>query len=514
MNGKRTLGRILGGLTLAVSFLIAWNASKIFTMTGFFQTLATQFLGAHVDERYAGGPVAAKFRDMALDDNGGGDFTYPLAEAFQSARVLDLLGFTVHKPNTGSIIFMEERFFWQFDYTFASLGPAVIRHYISIDSSEGSSTESPDGAEGLSFDPGHPWSWMIEIDVEGGKATAVNAAGDIEKNCTVYRVEERNTVLVRLSLDLPGVVKVLDGRSTWHYVVVGGWDDYARGHFIPINEAASLRAGGGAFDRAAPNVYDWLAPKGIKQSDVLASFTGGADVVLPAVEVKPGAAATAGIDGKKIAELEAAAKTENETLAAQALGEAQRKIDSADREYAADNDLADAWLTVGNPGQAEACVDAVLKQTPDDIHALAAKGMLVAMKGGQAKSTAEAVDLVNKAFVYLDQSVKLADAKGPGTEAADAWTAWGSIAISVPEVPFGKSLTGAYYFVKAADYWALSRKTDPEACKREGALLMLAARALEIAQSPSEAEGMRIRASSLPALSAQTRLELAQKGFE
>jgi hypothetical protein len=250
---KRRLGLLLAGLASASSLLLLAASPMLFMSTDGFAGLLGGIFGASVDERYAGGPVLASFRDPVNDDAGSGGLPYPKAadnaDSAGSApgRFLDLVGFAVREPVTAPVIFIPERGFWQFDYSLSSLGPAAIHHFIDVDG-PGGRVDSPAG-EVAAFDPAHAWDFMVEVDVARGKAWLSDAAGSYRKEAVIYKMADEERIVVRVPLFDSGIEPILDGRSTWHYVVVGAWDDFAPGRFRPVGPGLSP-------------AYDSLAPKG------------------------------------------------------------------------------------------------------------------------------------------------------------------------------------------------------------------------------------------------------------
>lgn len=509
------VGTILLVAALGLQLFLTLSATNVFKMTGFFQTMAIQLFGAQPDQRYFGGELRSKFRDRVGDDKGPGSYEYPRAEAFQEAGSLDLAAYAVHEPVTSRVAFMPDGYYWQLDFTMAALGPAVIHAYIDIDGAESGSTESLDGCENLEFDPSHPWDYLAEIDVAKGEGSIQDASGEYSSPISVYVIKERSTVFARLPLSAPGLKRVLDGRPTWHYVTVAAWDDYSRGHVMPIGERSGMRQGGGALSRSSPRVYDYLAPKGLKQEDILSPNAQDPDALaaLAAVEIVKGDSGQGGTDEARIAELKKQAKAETEAEAARA--ETEYRDTKARLEASGEQsiELAVAYFFLGSNDQSESCVDAILAKVPDDIAALSYKGLLVGMKAGQAKNVSEAVDLVNKAFGYLDKSLSEAMAKGLGPDTEIAYRNWINLAFGVPEFPFGKSESGARLCDELSAYYGRQAATAPKAAVSQAEYLMSAGLLYEQAKLPAKAETRFMQAVSIPGLPARLMLELAERGY-
>ncbi|MBO4546893.1 MAG: hypothetical protein J5700_04865 [Treponema sp.] len=79
------------------------------------------------------------------------------------------------------------------------------------------------------------------------------------------------------------------------------------------------------------------------------------------------------------------------------------------------------------------------EQNPDDLVALAKLGSAVATKGGEF-NVAQAVKLVNQAFVYLDKAAALAQ---DTPQEFDVLMERAHVCAAVPEMVFAKSQIGA-----------------------------------------------------------------------
>jgi len=75
----------------------------------------------------------------------------------------------------------------------------------------------------------------------------------------------------------------------WHYVLIASQDGYGKNYLRAIGRSAGEWAGGGCSDPMwAPQVYDYLAPEGTSQEELLAAYDpimGKYAVLLP-VEVR------------------------------------------------------------------------------------------------------------------------------------------------------------------------------------------------------------------------------------
>jgi tetratricopeptide (TPR) repeat protein len=507
-------GVALLAAALAFQSWILLNAANVFKMTGFFQTMAIQLVGAKVDPRYSGGEILMKVRDRAMDDVGPGAYAYPLAEAFQDGRPLDLTAYTVHEPVDTRVAFMPDDYYWQLDFAMAALGPAVIHAYIDLDGAASGSLESPDGCDNVGFDPAHPWDYCVEIDVSGGKGRLSDAEGRYSKAIAVYVVKERGTVMARLPLSAPGMKRILAGGPSWHYVTVAAWDDYSRGHVLPIAERAGLRQGGGAGSRSAPRIYDCLVPKGENQAELLSGYddgTGALATLMP-VEVSKAAVESSGMGEAELAELQKRVDSDNEAESGKAVARCEETVERlAGKEPG--TELAAAYISLGELDKGEACLDELLAKTPDDLAALSYKGLLVGMRAGRAKNVGQAVDLGNKGFEYLDRALAEAMKRGLGPDTCVVYENWINLASGVPEFPFGKSAGGAVLCEDLAAYFAKSAATDPQAAASHARFLLQAGILYDQAKLGAKAETCFMQVSAMPGIPAWVRLELGKRGY-
>jgi carbohydrate-binding DOMON domain-containing protein len=71
----------------------------------------------------------------------------------------------------------------------------------------------------------------------------------------------------------------------WHYVLVGSQDGYGKNYLRAIGKTAGEWSGGGCPDPLhAPQIYDYLAPTGDLQQDMLGSYNaqeGGFATLVP-----------------------------------------------------------------------------------------------------------------------------------------------------------------------------------------------------------------------------------------
>jgi hypothetical protein len=497
---------------IGISMLITIPVSFIFG-----ETIARAFdsvLHFKIDPRLSGGNVLVRFDDPAGDDIGEGGYAYPLNAHYDGKGYLDLLRYTVHEP-IADAPWSEDRDYWQVALTFASLSDAdgsvngfshqSVNIYIDLDGKAGGSVETNEPlAEKVRFDPEHPWDVMVHIDGYHKTGKLVAADGTLIDKVRIYYFSERNTIIAQIPLRNKDITKVLDGRTTWHYVLIGGYDTLARGNFLPVKKEATLRTGGGARSEISPNVYDYLAPKGKDQKAVLSGYREKEQsfaLIYPVEVNRKGAVVTQVNNDRLIASLHATLAAEAEQSAKRITGElAARKKTALPLELVVMN------FRAGNFDESARRADTILTSDPGNPIALAYRGSVTAMKAGKTKSVAKAVMLVNTAFEDLDRAVTTAKSD---EEKIHAYIARGSVSLEVPEVVFQKSKQGSADFTKAAEI----SERHPEMRVQTAELLVKSGICLEHAGKKNEAEIEFIKAKQFP-LNTFSKLELIKRGID
>ncbi len=418
-----------------------------------------------VDPRYSGGEVLSKFLDPMDDDRGEGGLVYPDLPSFQGAKVLDIVRYTVHRPvlNTAA---GDSPDFWQLDVTFAEtanpLGAPlgfslpVIRIYIDVDGKEGGSTRTaqPD-AELVAFDPGHPWDYMVHVDGWAGdrKGRVVSFDQLYRRPVEVFFVEAAKTVYIRLGLDDPGIKRILDGRPTYHYVVVSAFDPYSAGGFMPLAASPSPRNGGGARSALTPRIYDWVAPKDADQGKTLSSYdeTSGSLATLVPLEAK---------ENPRSAD---ATKEEDKQMAAQLLPVYREKLarETAKEprpDFAAEANrlaeqgmggmpLVEAFYQAQMFEKVEEASRRLLEASPSHAEAATYLAMSIAGQSGRQSSPMKAMEFVNRAFAQFDKAALLCKTT---EDRLRLYLQRGRYFATLPESIFRRNAAAADDFLKAA----------------------------------------------------------------
>jgi len=484
-------------------------------------------LRIEVDPRYSGGEVLAKFQDPMDDDRGEGALVYPDLPSFQGKKVLDIVRYTVHRPvlNTAA---GDSPDFWQLDVAFAeSANPLnaplgfslpVIHIYIDVDGKESGSTQTalPD-AELVAFDSRHPWDYAIHIDGFSGdkKGRIVSADQSYKRPVEVFFLEKSRTIAIRVGLDDPGIKRILDGRPTYHYVIVGAFDPFSPGGFMPVSENAGRRNGGGARSALSPRVYDWMAPEGESQERMLSSYdkaTGAYATLVPleAKESRGKADASKEEDKKKAAEL---LKVYKEKLAREKAEAPPLDLAAAANRLAEQGTegmpLVKAYYRAGMYEKAEAASRRILESSPEHAGAATYLAMSIAGQSGQQKSPMKSMEFVSRAIAQFDQAFPLC--KTPD-ERLTFFLQRGRYFAAVPESIFHKSAEAADDFLKASAI-----------VKQQGAVsgrpnlladcFIKAAKAYAQSGNPDEAEVYFHRAADFPNLTTEQIVALLERGI-
>jgi len=422
-------------------------------------------LGIKVDPRYSGGEVLAKFLDPMDDDRGEGGLVYPDLPGLPGGRFLDVVKYTVHRPvlNTFEGGLSD---FWQMDVVFSEIENSpnttlgfrlpVVHIYIDVDGAEGGGTRTArENTELVAFDPAHPWDYMIHIDGFAGdeKGSIVSFDGAYERPVEIFFVKEKKTLYARVKLDDPGIKRILDGRPTYHYVVVGAFDPLSAGGFMPVAEKAGPRNGGGARSALTPPIYDWVEPEGARQDRILSSYdtVNGALAVIVPLEAKE---LPKGGDPSRVESANRAAElltVYQERLARETAAAPPADFAAAAERLAAqgnaDMEIVKAYYEAGMYEKAEEASGRILEAAPDHAGAATYAAMAIAGQSGQQSSPMKSLAFVNRAIARFDTAFPLC--RTP-EELLTLYLARGRYFAAIPESLFRKSAAAADDFLKAA----------------------------------------------------------------
>ncbi|MCI2426147.1 alpha amylase N-terminal ig-like domain-containing protein [Candidatus Acetothermia bacterium] len=214
-----------------------------------------------------GGEVIASFTDPVGDDHGMGTFVYPTAGVFDVEGLFDLLSYTIFDQGDK----------WLLAFEFAALpnpwgGPHGFSHPIInlyFDVQPGGLTEAhPEGdAMQVRFHPDHPWDLFIKVAGWPEYGRHLFTVYDEMHLIDVSADPARRLVLVRIPKELMPEIRGA------HYVMIASQDGFGPDHIRPVARTAGEWIGGGnPAPPVAPLVFDYLAPEGYSQEDILSGF--------------------------------------------------------------------------------------------------------------------------------------------------------------------------------------------------------------------------------------------------
>ncbi len=230
------------------------------------QALPGRPLSVRIPRRISGA-LYAVFSDPAGDDHGPGTYTYPTDPAFSPQGIFDLLQYDIY----------ESELSWTLVFEFAALpnpwnSPLGFSHPILnvyLDVQPGGLTVThPEGeAMHVRFAEEHPWDAFLKIAgwpaygrllaTSDGRTAPIDVSSDPAKRLVIVTVQK-------------ALVPRLCG---WHYVMVASQDGFAQNHIRPVRQQAAQWVGGGnPHPDVAPLAYDYLAPPGYTQEEILSGY--------------------------------------------------------------------------------------------------------------------------------------------------------------------------------------------------------------------------------------------------
>lgn len=445
---KINLGKILKFFILLLTIFSVISIPLWFIFSSqFFEPLFAKALKIKIDPSISGGVIISKIYDDTYDDKGDGSYQYPLHEYYNEQNISDLTFYEVYRPilsNSASEGFA----YWQISvglskfinpFNFNSGFSAIqIAIYIDIDGNvNGSNSTYFENAEYIKFPNQYAWDIMIlenGIDndssnlyyskdlVEKYNIKDKNKDYDPNKGLKIRKifVEQQNKIYFQIPLTNKFIQKILDGRKTYHWVFVGLYDPLGNGGWLNIKENSSLRYGGGLKWDNGPRIYDLIVPKGYEQNSLLnqenTDFEGY--VLIPPIEVKGFNPYISYFDEAKIIEKEKSLSLNLNEQINSKLEELYKKAEEEEKikkqisekeieEKLKSNDLVEklnALFLNSRFDEAKILVEKILQTDPVNPVALAYKGSLIAMEGGKTKNPMQAINLVNKAYEYLNKA--------------------------------------------------------------------------------------------------------------
>jgi len=213
------------------------------------------------------GELLASFDDPRGDDHGPGSYTYPTDPVFhQEPGIFDLLNYSIYDDGKN----------WLLVFEFTSLpnpwnAPFGFSHpliNVYLDTAPGGAIEAADGGDAMQvrLSEAHPWDWFLRIAGWAyGRLLATPDGQEFEVD--IASDPAKHQVIVSVSKDLVGEI------CGYHYIMIASQDGYSDDYIRPIAQEAGQWVGGGSpAPTVAPKIYDYLAPEGYTQEEILSSY--------------------------------------------------------------------------------------------------------------------------------------------------------------------------------------------------------------------------------------------------
>ncbi|MGQ9477820.1 MAG: glucodextranase DOMON-like domain-containing protein [Candidatus Bipolaricaulia bacterium] len=213
------------------------------------------------------GELLASFADPQGDDHGPGSYVYPTDPVFhQEPGIFDLLDYSIYDSGRN----------WLLVFSFTSLpnpwnGPHGFSHpllNLYLDVAPGGAVEAAEGGDAMQIrlHPSYPWDWFLRIAGWAYGRLLATPEGQ-EFQVDVASDPAKDQVIVSVSKELVGTI------CGFHYVMVASQDGYADDYIRPVAQVAGQWVGGGSpAPTVAPKVYDYLAPEGYTQEEILSTY--------------------------------------------------------------------------------------------------------------------------------------------------------------------------------------------------------------------------------------------------
>lgn len=214
-----------------------------------------------------GGEEITALSDLRGDDHGSGTFVYPTNRVFEEEGIFDLVRYTIFDQGAN----------WLLVFEFAALpnpwnGPLGFSHPIInlyLDTQPGGLTQPHPAGDAMQIQlhPDHPWDFFIKVAGWPDYGRHLFTSEGEEHPIDVSADPAKQLVLVKIAKE---VVPKICGA---HYVLVASQDGFGPDHIRPVARTAGEWVGGGSPDPiVAPLVYDYLAPPGYTQEEILAGY--------------------------------------------------------------------------------------------------------------------------------------------------------------------------------------------------------------------------------------------------
>jgi len=492
---------------------------QVFIHSTFIKHQLDKVLHLEVDPAFSGGREIAHFLDPVNDDYGEGCLSYPKHKAYtHKSGLLDLVKYSVYKPQTNAR-WSSEVDYIQVSFTFAKVNNdlesihgfshPIIHLYLDVDGKRGGKTETAfSRCELVRFDENHPWDFLIIIHGFHKSAKIISDDGMYQDRATIFADSEKKTLKVRIPLVYPKLKQILDGRNTYHYVLVGAYDPLSKGCFMPVKAKAGLKYGGGARSALSPRVYDYIPPEGKDQKQLLSSYDEDnftyATIFPLEVTADLYIKDEKNIDPAKLAKMKKQVEQEAKAEYAENIIIIESTHSTSNTE---DIKLAIALFNIQRLTEAEKLLDKILTKNPDHAVANAYKGVVTSQKAQLTENITEKIQYVEQSFVYLNRGAALARSDD---ERINCFICRAEVFMAIPEDVFAKNKNAEQDLTAVIEL--LEKQEQKNHRMIADMYIKLALCYLNQAEH-DDAEIAFLKARSQPELSARAMLELVERGY-
>ena len=216
--------------------------------------------------------------DPIGDENGDGDYEYPLAADFSPGEGLwDIASLKIYESpwNAKFEIGVDELTnYWGLKNGFSH---QIVQVYIDQDNISGSGRT--DTLEGVYAEIDEEWAWEVAISATGEPGAVKSVKGltgeTSAKGINAYGSKKSNTITIIVSKDIIG-----NSIGNYRYIMIlGSQDGFGTGKWRDVDEKAKTWRLGGGEDSADDgknydsNILDMVLPENINQQDLLSSYS-------------------------------------------------------------------------------------------------------------------------------------------------------------------------------------------------------------------------------------------------
>jgi tetratricopeptide (TPR) repeat protein len=506
-------------ITTVWAIVAALLIPQVFINSTFIKNQLDKVLNLQIDPAFAGGRETGHFLDAVNDDYGEGKLTYPIHSMYTNGNGwLDIVKYTVHEPQTNAR-WSSDLDYWQVSFTFANsrndlesilgFSHPVIHLYLDIDGKQGGRVDTAfSRSELVCFDSNHPWDFFITIDGFHKFGKIMSDDGTYEDHIKVFYNAEKRTTIARIPLVHPKLKQILDGRNTYHYVLIGAYDPLAQGGFMPVKAKAGSGYGGGAASVLSPRVYDYIPPQGKEQKQVLSAYNENdftyAKIYPLEVTSKLYVEEQKQVDPEEIKGLEKQAEKEAQEKYAENMNIIENYSDGTGEKPI---DAAVALFNINRFQKAEEILDKILKENPNQAIANSYKGAITSQKATAVASLAEKIKFVEQSISYLNKGRLLAQSQ---EEIITCSLCRAEVFMAIPEEVFARNKEAEQDLLVVIE---ILEKQEQKNYKFISDCYIKLAQCYLNQNRQDIAEIAFLKAQSQEELSAWARLELTKNGY-